>query len=234
MGARHPKYIKDQKKRVRDQHSRISAEWMEKWSIASALEASTILADRSQTAERRCAAAHIVATCPLAHSLDILLLAASNENEQIAWCVANALSILGSRKATRPLLHVLRTSAECWRREAAIYALGLLADNRAAGQLVQVLGDRRERDNTRSLAADALSGLTNDHRVIQALLRHHNDSSVAVRFSVLCALVSKATESGVSQAFELHLNDTGQLTGRPSIAALVRSGINQNVEMRKK
>src|SRR5438105_4662259 len=61
------------------------------------------------------------------------LISMLNENQSdLSWASAQALWQIGSRRATRPLISVVRTSRDQSTREAATYALGMLGDSRAA------------------------------------------------------------------------------------------------------
>lgn len=115
----------------------------------------------------------------ITHLLDTL----KEDKHLLSWASAVALGQIGSSTAVGPLLEVLRSSASAETRRAAIHALGLLGDRRAASGLVRVLEDLAEPATTRGEAAEALStcGLRSP-RALAALTRALADPSAEVRF----------------------------------------------------
>ena len=81
------------------------------------------------------------------------------------WECAKAVGALGSRRATRPLIAVVRSAKESNRRAAALHALWLLADRRAVDVCPRVAADLEgEDEHTRLIAAEALLGLISGGR----------------------------------------------------------------------
>jgi HEAT repeat protein len=158
-------------------------------------------------------------------SLPDLLLVASEDNEQLIWCIPNSIGEVQSRRATRELLRFVRLREPSPRRNAVIYALGLIGDPRAAPALIHTLSNRSETKYTRALTADAFGSLTRQRRALRALLQNHNDPSVEVRFTVVNALSAQSQNPEVREVLRQHLTDAGRLDAMRVIGDAARSAL---------
>jgi HEAT repeat protein len=132
-----------------------------------------------------------------------------------------ALAQIGSKRATRSLIRILRHSPLWHSRVFAAEALMHLRDERAILPLVAVVRDLNEDERVRDEAAEALSVFIRKRpqRVIPALLRVADDASAWVRWSVAFAL-GHATDIRVIPALQRLARDGTVLPGgQVSIAA---------------
>ena len=223
MSARRPIYIKREWQRIREVEAQTARECAEKYGISPRNSVATLL-DPGENAERRSAAAIILASRRRAQDLTELLRAAADASGELVWGIANSLGAFRSRKATRPLLRLVSNSGENpERRAAAIYALGLLQDPRATPMLSRIASNRRETEEARVLAADALGTSCNDHRALTGLLRIHNSPSDKLRFTVINALGNFAPNPIIDEVLRSHQDDAGSYPGRSTIGELART-----------
>jgi HEAT repeat protein len=205
---------------------------MQEYRLGSLGEAAAVLSDPREDAERRAAAGAIIAATRGPRTLPGLLNAISERDEDLVWGIANSLGTFGSRRATRPLLRIVALPERSARRAAAVYALGLLRDPRAAQALGHVLSREDETEETRALAADALGGLCDNRRALRALLANHDSPSDSVRFTVINALGNFGPNPVIDEALRSHLGDHGSYPGRSTIGELARSLLNQRGDQR--
>jgi HEAT repeat protein len=129
-------------------------------------------------------------------SLPVLLEVGSTENETLLmWQSLAAVGAVGSRTATRRLMELARRTPSHIRRQAAVFALGMLHDERARSLLIHLLLDVEQDPKTRGLAAEALGLLRPNAQSTRALIQVLGRGSGEVRYSALCgigALRSKA------------------------------------------
>lgn len=146
------------------------------------------------------------------------------ENRRIlSWTAAEALGQIARRTVVAPLLGVLRSRAPGETRQAAIHALGVTGDRRAAGALVKVLQDPSEAADVRGEAAEALAGcglqlLT----VLWALADALADPSPEVRFWAAFALGVRAALGGKLRPSELETTVVSGLRRLVTDGAVVR------------
>jgi len=132
-----------------------------------------------------------------------------------------ALGYIGSKRATRPLLKILRQSQWWHSRMFAAAALMHLRDKRAIFRLIEVIENINEDERVRDEAAEALSVFIRKrpNRVIPALLHVADDVSDWVRWSVAFSL-GHADDARVIPALERLAKDETILPGgQVSIAA---------------
>ena len=104
------------------------------------------------------------------------------------WEAAQRIGALGCKRATRPVMRIVRESAEANRRAAALYALWLLRDTRATSLLLRVAADGTASEKERIIAVEALGISGRRPHVQKALARYLSDPLPMVRYSALCAI----------------------------------------------
>jgi HEAT repeat protein len=110
-----------------------------------------------------------------------LLKAFKSSSHRLIWESAKSLGLIRSKIAFLPLVQAVAKSRSLERRIAAVYALGLLRDGRAAEYLVKVLENHKEASRLRGQAAESLAYLGNQ-QVVSSLVKTLRDRSVEVRF----------------------------------------------------
>jgi HEAT repeat protein len=154
--------------------------------------------------------------CPEALN-PLLAVAVEEEQPELVWETLSAIGAIGSLRATRPLLRLLRSTRVGVKRRGAVFALMQLADERARQTLARIVGDRREEEKTRGLAAEALGFLRSVRRSNDALIAVLRDPSAEVRLSALCALDALHDTSATGSILPL-LGDSALADGGESIA----------------
>jgi HEAT repeat protein len=142
------------------------------------------------------------------------------------WNDAQRLGQLGAKSATRPLMRVVRESAEPDRRAAVLHALWMLFDARATDLFLRVGADQvGATEGERIIAVEAL-GISAHRPFIQlALARSLGDPSPMVRYSALCAIgaawsVGKRIGPALRDALQRTTQDTTKVYEDGDIAAL--------------
>lgn len=148
-----------------------------------------ICGDASQSYEKRASACLLLGQMRARTSVLALINVGLKEEDSIlVWTAFAATGAIGNGKATRPLMHLVRTMTSSFKRQAVVFALGGLQDKRARSLLEWVLADLREDPKTRGLAAEALGLLRPKTPTVKVLIRALEDPSAEVRYSALCAL----------------------------------------------
>ena len=104
------------------------------------------------------------------------------------WEAAQRSAALGCKRATRPVMRIVRESAEANRRAAALHALWLLGDPRATPLLLRVAADGAASEKERIIAVEELGMSARRQRVQKALAQYLGDPLPMVRYSALCAI----------------------------------------------
>jgi HEAT repeat protein len=146
----------------------------------------------------------------------LLRLGIDGREDLLIWESLVALGVIGSRTATRPLLRLARASDSRIRRQAAVFALGLLNDKRGRSTLIKVLLDTKEGTKIRGLAAEALGLLPAKRGTTMVLVEMLQDPSAEVRYSALCALGALRANSALG-SIESLLGDTAVVDGEMSV-----------------
>ena len=141
------------------------------------------------------------------------------KDADVALGAANALATIGAKRATRPLMDVVRRSNDERIRHAAISALGRLHDRRSESLLASILLNQDETDSTRTFAAAALI-FSRTPKAFQALAMASNDPSPSVRWQVMSAL-GLSGRNGAHALIREHLSDDAEVPGLPSDQARV-------------
>lgn len=117
----------------------------------------------------------------------LTVLAGADESEEFREA-ARRIGSLGFRRATRPVMRVVREAAEPGRRAAALHALWLLGDRRATPLLLRVATDKTASEEEVRIALEALGAGSMRLPVQRTLANRLGDPSPAVRYSALCAV----------------------------------------------
>ena len=104
------------------------------------------------------------------------------------WDAAGKIGSLGFRRATRPVMRIVRESGEPNRRAAGLLALWLLGDRRARSLFLRVAGNRDASEKERMIAVEALGISAHRWQVQRALARYLSDPLPMVRNSALRAI----------------------------------------------
>jgi len=145
--------------------------------------------DTSESSEVRVKACYALGFLKAHKAVPALIKAADDDNPQVSCQAILSLSVLGSRRATRPLMRIVRHSANEEVRNMAVLCLGQLCDKRAETLVCNLLA-RAESEATRSYAAQALSRLSHSEQSFQAVLKALSDVHALVRWTAAAALGS--------------------------------------------
>ena len=115
----------------------------------------------------------------------LLDVASAEEEPLLVWEALKAVGLIRGRLATPAVMRLARTTASSTKRQAAVYALGILADKRARSLLIRVLSDQQEDAHTRGIAAEALGLMGSTQRIVAALIQALEDPSGDVRYAAL-------------------------------------------------
>jgi HEAT repeat protein len=135
---------------------------------------------------------------------------------ELVWQSLATIGAIGSRRATRPLLQLLRSTTSAVTRHGAVLGLMQLADERTRGELTRIAANKQEEENTRALATEALGLLKSKRRTSRFLIGALHDPSPAVRFSSLCAIGALKDRTALPFIRPL-LNDSSIADGAESI-----------------
>jgi HEAT repeat protein len=123
-------------------------------------------------------------------------------------------------------MRLIRTTPSWQKRQAAVYGLWGLADQRAEGLLIRILLDKKEVEKTRGFAAEALGLLHPTPLIEEAYIAALQDSSVEVRYSALCGLGGSPCRGALPFVKNL-LDDHAIGDGESTIAGLAATVILQ-------
>jgi HEAT repeat protein len=151
------------------------------------------VSDTTKSIETRALAASLLGQIRDRESVRSLLSLGVIENDDaLAWECLAAIGLVGSRKATRPLMRLIRETRSPLKRQAAVFALGLLADQRARTLLEKTMLDPTEPSRTRGFAAEGLGVLRPNPRTVKRLQALLHDDDPHVQRSASCALAALA------------------------------------------
>jgi HEAT repeat protein len=184
-----------------------------------------ISGDSARPLEERVVACALLGDRRLRDAIPVLLqIASKEEDERLVWECLAAIGMVGSRTATRPLISLIRKTRSRLKRQAAVFALGQLADQRARPLFIQVLSNTKETEKTRGFAAEALGLLRPSRRSLETLTLALSDASVEVRYSALCGLAALRSKESVP-ALKGLLNDSAVVDGSRPVAARAAAAI---------
>jgi HEAT repeat protein len=177
-----------------------------------------ICQDSSRDPKDRALACSLLGWIGTREVIDILLNVAHSAEEAIlVWEAIAAVGTIQSKRVTRHLIEVIRSKSSTIKRQASIYALSLLGDERARACLERVLLDPEELPQSRGMAAEALGLLRLRSRTSRALVLMLDNPSAEVRYSCLCALGALRDESALRHIEHL-TGDLGSLEGEGTVA----------------
>lgn len=157
---------------------------------------------------------------------DALLRLLFEDRPRLAWGSATVLPWLDPpHRASSRLVEVVKSSMRTETRRAAVYSLSFIGDGRAAGQLVRILMNSKEKPTIRAEAAEALITCgPSSNAVISALVRGLSEKSPKIRFFSAYALgqydiSTVRVASQVIQALERLARDKADVRGYGSVGA---------------
>jgi len=137
-----------------------------------------------------------------------------------------ALSMIGSRKAVRPMISLAKGATRVEVRNRAIDVLGMLMDSRAEETLVSVLCDCGEAESTRCSAAAAIGGLPQrSRRAVSCLLEALKESSALLRWTALNTL-GILGDSSTIPAIQACLSDNETVPDLPEATTVANAAEN--------
>ena len=195
--------------------------------VHTSSELAAICADAKRPLQHRLQSCLILGQLRAREALPELLKIAAGEDDKLSWQALVAIGAIGSRRATRSILRLLRSTKSPIARHGMVMALTQLADERARAALTRIAGDSREKPNVRGLAAEALGLLRRKKRTSWFLIQALQDPSPEVRFGSLCAIGAINERRALPFVREL-LNDAAVVDGKESVgerASLVLSSL---------
>lgn len=220
--------------RIRARALKAASDKMIELGVKSKAEVVAMLTDTTQPVSTRTAAAEILGNLggrlPVGPIINVIREPIPN----LVWATAHVIGEIRSRSFTRPLISVVRQSEFGASRQAAISALGDLNDARAVPLLKQIVRNALESDDTRSLAANALSLMARKCDARKALIALTRDTSPLLRYSAVCALSPWVADRGAREALEARLGDSDPIPAHESVAELVTSLLQGSVAGRSR
>lgn len=162
----------------------------------------------------------------------LIEIGSEGQEPKLVWQSLVAIGAIGSLRATRPLLRLLRSTKSKATRHGVLVALGELADERARRALTTIAVDVKEDDSLRGLAVEALGLLKAKRKTSTVLIEALSDPSAGVRFSSLCAISALRDKTCIPFIRPL-LNDASVVGEKESVAdraALVLRSIQEPVD----
>ena len=182
-----------------------------------------LLQDRSESTERRVAAASILRGLKCREAVGPLIEVMAEGHQELSWMCMSALTTIGSRRGARRLIQIARGNYPLPARQEAIYSLWSLNELRAEPLFIRVSSALdTEEEYTRDMATEALGNTRRRPRTQRALAERLFDPSVSIRFAALCATgsVDSHTHSCLREAVIAKLSDPGKVDENRVIAAL--------------
>ncbi len=148
--------------------------------------------NKQQSSHDRYRACFVLGSLLGRQAVPFLLELAADEESGVVVGAVDALAMIRTRCATRPLMSILRNSKNASHRQAAIVGLGMLEDTRAE-RLVSRALLTETCAQTKVYAAGALGGVNQGRRfrgreTVKALMHALPDPSPSVRWEVLNVL----------------------------------------------
>lgn len=187
--------------------------------------------DPTDSKDRRLKACLALGYLENREAIPLLIGLVRNSDSQIACSAMRALSASGSKRATRPLIEVVRGCGDDERRNAAISALSSLRDHRAEATLRGTLANRRESENIRSAAAQALGFLPARRRSVGSLISALDSPEPLIRWSALNSLGLVGGASSVDAVRRFIVDDAvvEALPDRETVSSAAQNAL-QNLE----
>jgi hypothetical protein len=190
---------------------------------ASVAEVIRILQDRSESPERREAAASALSGLKCRDAVGALIEALAEGQEKLSFMCMWALLKIRSRCKARNLMDIARGGYPVATRRNAIYTIWRLRELRAEPLFIRVSAALdSEEELTRDFATEALGNTSRRPRTQRALSERLFDPSVSVRYSALCTCrsVDRQTLTCLRQALEAKLADPAKVDDNRVIAEL--------------
>ncbi|MFN7172995.1 MAG: HEAT repeat domain-containing protein [Fimbriimonadaceae bacterium] len=185
-----------------------------------------ILTDTRQSLERRRKACAALGYLEVRSAVSILVDVVQANDAELPWIAANALASIKSRRATRPLMKIVRTAPNERSQQAAIYALWLLGDTRARSVVRWVLsGLATAGSHTRSLALEALGAYGPTKRDLDIIIRQSTNPAPEIRYTAVLILKRFARDERVRGALEARLSDDESWRDKGPISELARDAL---------
>ena len=180
-----------QRRRLADPRIRAKEEAiakMREWGAGSVAEVIGILQNRSESQERREAAATALAGLRCREAVTPLIEVLAEGEQRLSWLCMWALQAIGSRRGARRLIEIVRGDYPLPARQEAIYTLWQLQEVRAEQLFIRVSSALfTEEEYTRDMATEALGNTCRRPHTQRALAERLFDPSVSVRYAALCA-----------------------------------------------
>jgi HEAT repeat protein len=180
-----------------------------------------VFSNGAQPVNTRVAAVGILGTLGWRVPVAPLITVMRESSPNLVWAIAHAIGETRSTRFTRPLMSFVRHSEPGVSRQAAISALGDLNDARAVPLLTQILRSSLESEDSRVLAANALSLMAKKREAQKALIALTSDLSPLLRYSAICALSPWVADSRIREALQARLEDRAPVPNRETVAELV-------------
>jgi HEAT repeat protein len=161
-------------------------------------------------------------------AIPILVGLADHEDLRLVINATRALSMIGSRKAVRPMISLAKDAIRVEVRNRAVDVLGMLRDSRAEETLVRILSDPAEAESTRCSAAAAIGGLSQQSsEALSSLLGALKEPSALMRWTALNTLGLVGDQS-IIPLIQVYLVDheiVPQLPSRITVASAAENAL---------
>jgi HEAT repeat protein len=147
-----------------------------------------LLRDRTVPQEKREAAASVLRGFRCRDGIETLIEVLAEGQQRLSNACMWALKDIGSLRASRRLMQIVRGKYPLAARQEAIYALWQLREKRAEPLFIHLCGALdTEEEYTRDMATEALGNTARRLRTQKAIRERLFDPSVSVRYAALCA-----------------------------------------------
>jgi hypothetical protein len=161
---------------------------MRQLGAGSVADAIRIVRDRSESPERREAAAAVLGGLRYRDAVSPLIEVLSEGQEKLSSMCKWAIATIGSRRHARKLMDIVRGDYPLPARQQAIHAPWQLRELRAEPLFIQASAALdTEEEYTRDMATEALGNTWQRLRTQRALAARLFDPSIPVRYAALCA-----------------------------------------------
>jgi len=223
-----------QRRRSAEQRSLAAEEaagLMGNFGIPSAADAMSVVQERSETIQKREAAAGILGKLKCKDAVGPLIEALREGDQRLSWMCMNALTAIGSRRYARRLMDIVRNDYPLAARQEAIYTLWHLGELRAESLFIQVSAAiDKEEEYTRDMATEALGNTWWRPTTQRAIAKRLFDPSVSIRFAALCAVrtVNAQTLCCLRAALVAKLKDPDRVDDNRVVAQQAEALLNQS------
>jgi hypothetical protein len=185
-GSRDAERRRNAESRIREKEE--AAGKMRQLDAGTVADVVRIMQDRSQSLERREAAASVLSGLRCREAVGPLIEVLAEGQQKLSWMCMWALTRISSRREARKLIGIARGSYPLPARQEAIYTLWQLQELRAEPLFIRLSAAvDTEEEYTRDMATEALGNTWLRLRTQRALSERLFDPSVSVRYAALCA-----------------------------------------------